>query len=160
MNKIKSQYYKMSGEEDPNKTVVDDINELFPSLTFKQRLIAFVGCVVFGFLLNIVAFIMLAKKSAIGFAVLYSLGNLITIAASLFLRGPMAQLKKMFDKVRIVATIIFFLALITTVVVAIVTQNIGAVILCCIIQYIAFIWYSISYIPFAHKAIKKAVGFE
>jgi hypothetical protein len=48
------------------------------------------------------------------FAIMYSLGNIIAISATCFLYGPYAQLKKMFEFTRIVATSVFLLMITIT----------------------------------------------
>lgn len=42
----------------------------------------------------------------IAFAVLYTLGNVCSLGSTLFLMGPVNQLKKMFAATRIIATIV------------------------------------------------------
>ena len=74
----------------------------------------------------------------------------------------MNQLKKMFQKTRVAVSIIFIGALIATLVVAFVmedsTENKSKrlIIMCLIIvQFCAYIWYSLSYIPFGRALAKK-----
>ncbi|CAF4445131.1 unnamed protein product, partial [Adineta steineri] len=42
-----------------------------------------------------------------GFAILYSLAVIFGLGSTLFLMGPMNQLRKMFDSSRFIATIVF-----------------------------------------------------
>lgn len=119
------------------------------------------------------------------FAILYSLGNICTLISYAFfeafltfstgfLIGPLRQLQQMIDPNRLVATIVFFAALAVTLVVALMVclshaipltskwgDYLWAKILCIllvIIQALAFIWYSISYIPFARDFVKSVLG--
>jgi hypothetical protein len=69
--------------------------------------------------------------------------------------GPKRQFKLMFHKKRVVATIVYVGMIIVTVVVAVKTKNVGATIVCVIIQSLALTWYALSYIPFARNAVKK-----
>lgn len=91
----------------------------------------------------------------------------------------------MFDKTRVIATIVMLLAIVATLLVAFLTELPGLVILCVVIQYLAFAWYdyflcfsllfsslrydyhnkfvlicrySLSYIPFARTLFKKCVA--
>jgi len=90
----------------------------------------------------------------VGFGVLYTLGTIAAIGSTSFLIGPMRQFKKMFEKTRIIATIVFLLSIVATMVVAFVVQNSGALVLVCVvIQFLAFTWYSLSFIPFARDAV-------
>ncbi|KAG8679835.1 hypothetical protein FRC09_018678, partial [Ceratobasidium sp. 395] len=68
------------------------------------------------------------------------------------------QLKVMFKPVRVVATIIFFATIALVFVGAFV---IGSEILCIVfvvIEYLAYTWYCLSYIPYARTAVKNMVG--
>jgi len=47
----------------------------------------------------------------IAFAVLYSVGTLTSLASTMFLMGPVNQLKKMFDPTRLIATIILLVSM-------------------------------------------------
>jgi hypothetical protein len=49
------------------------------------------------------------------FAFLYSVGSLCSIGSTMFLMGPLKQLKKMFDPVRAVATIFFLFSVAMTI---------------------------------------------
>jgi hypothetical protein len=45
------------------------------------------------------------------FAVLYSIGNVVALSSTLFLMGPVNQLKRMFAPTRLIATIVMLLCL-------------------------------------------------
>lgn len=60
----------------------------------------------------------------------------------------------MFKKVRVVATVIFLIAIVLTLVSALVLRSVGLTILMCVFQYLALVWYGLSYIPFARSAVK------
>lgn len=94
----------------------------------------------------------------VSFAVLYSLGNICSIGSTLFLMGPVSQLKKMFASTRIIATIVMIVALILTLVSAFALNDTFLCFLFIIIQFFAMLWYSLSYIPFARDAVKKVAG--
>ena len=80
------------------------------------------------------------------------------LCSTTFLVGPKRQCKLMFNKTRIVATIIYVGMIIVTIVVAVKTSNAGATIVCVIVQSLALTWYALSYIPFARNAVKKCVS--
>ncbi|NWY37107.1 SFT2B protein, partial [Sylvia atricapilla] len=46
------------------------------------------------------------KKGLVLFAVFYTLGNIASIGSTMFLMGPMKQLKRMFEPTRLIATIV------------------------------------------------------
>ena len=78
----------------------------------------------------------------------------MSLLATGFLTGFITQFKRMFDKSRLMATIIFLGLLVATLVSAF-TLKIGFLtLLLCVGQYFALLWYSISYIPFARDMVK------
>ncbi|KAI8049571.1 Got1/Sft2-like family-domain-containing protein [Syncephalis plumigaleata] len=121
----------------------------FCSLTKKQRLYGWGICFIVGFVITILSTLSLATLNFTGFAILYTLGNVISLCSTGFLIGPMRQLKTMFAKVRVVATIIYIVALVGTLLVAIVLKSVILTIIMCIIQFCALFWYCASYIPYA-----------
>ncbi|KAI8791953.1 vesicle transport protein SFT2B, partial [Biomphalaria glabrata] len=97
----------------------------------------------------------LPKNGVIIFAVLYTLGNLLSLSSTCFLMGPVNQIKKMFAGTRVIATILVFVMIALTLVCAFAVKNKPLTLVCCVLQFLALLWYSISYIPFARDAIKK-----
>jgi len=124
-----------------------------PDMTIKQRVIGFAICSILGVLLSVLAGVMVFFANFVAFGIFYSLGTFAALGSTAFLIGPIKQLKKMFEKTRIIATIIFLLSLVATLVVAFVVQNGALVIVCVVVQFLAFTWYSLSYIPFARDGI-------
>ena len=85
-----------------------------------------------------------------------TVGNLIALAGSCFLSGPRAQMTRMFHETRKWATVAYLGSLFLTLIVAF--SNLpgpkGFVLLLLMdIQYIAILWYTLSYIPFARETI-------
>ncbi len=75
------------------------------------------------------------------FAVLYSIGSVVSVMSTLFLMGPVKQCQRMFEEKRIFATITYVAAIAATLAVAFTT---GSAILCfvmLIIQFLALIWW-------------------
>jgi hypothetical protein len=120
----------------------------FPSLTLKQRVIAFASCFVIGMLISFLSSLSLVSGNVTQFGILYTLGNIVALfrwgawkgvrractrrnspppssalcdqaRSTAFLFGPVRQFKNMFARTRIVATLVYFAALIGTLVVAI-----------------------------------------
>ncbi len=58
----------------------------------------------------------------------------------MFLMGPVKQFKKMLEQGRIIATVVYIIAIVATLVVAFTSGNPGLCILCLVIQLLAFIW--------------------
>ena len=144
------------GQEAINKQVAKD--SWWPSLTFKQRIIGFIIWMILGVIFSLLSFgvlLNLAKGKPARFAVPYTLGVLCSLAGSMFLMGPWKQVKRMFAKTRIIVTLIVILSIIMTLVSAFVFKNAWLVLLFVIIQYLAFTWYSLSYIPYARTLVIK-----
>jgi len=123
-----------------------------------QRLYGFVGCLVIGFILSIVGSILLFVGALWSFAVLFTLGIIVSLAGTGFLVGFVKQLKMMFAPVRVVATIIFLGSIGLVFVGAFVLNNDLLCIIFVVVEYLAFTWYSLSYIPYARTAVKKLFG--
>eukprot|EP01098_Paradermamoeba_levis_P009555 TRINITY_DN3998_c0_g1_i1.p1 TRINITY_DN3998_c0_g1~~TRINITY_DN3998_c0_g1_i1.p1 ORF type:complete len:173 (-),score=42.86 TRINITY_DN3998_c0_g1_i1:15-533(-) len=125
------------------------------SLSWKERMIGFAVCAGLAVLLGFLSFFLLAFLIAIKlFALTYSLANLCLLTSTFFLVGPMRQLKSMFsDTSRGISAVVFFIALILTFVAAAVIDSLILAIFMVIIQFCAFTWYSLSYIPFAQTAV-------
>jgi hypothetical protein len=81
------------------------------------------------------------------------MGAICSIASTLFLMGPVSQCKSMFQKTRIIATIVYLGSIVMTLVMALVVKIVGLVLLAILIQMLALFWYSISFIPYARTAI-------
>jgi hypothetical protein len=96
------------------------------------------------------------------FALLYSFGQFCSLGSSMFLMGPWEQIKSMFSDDRRLATSVYLISVVLTIVSAIKVHSAILVLICIGIQLCALAWYSISYIPYARElvwgCIKKATG--
>lgn len=88
------------------------------SLSRKQRLYGFAICFVTGFLLSVLGTLFLITANLTAYAIMWTVGNVCALCSTLFLMGPMAQLRRMFDKTRIWATVIYLSFMVITLVVA------------------------------------------
>ena len=145
------------GEDAINQQMAQ--NSWCPSLTLKQRVIGFVVCTIVGALFGILSFIVVLSltTSPARFAVPYSLCILCLLGGTFFLIGPWRQLKVMFHKTRIITTIVFLVSIAGTLISAFLIKSAWLVLACVIVQICAFVWYSLSYIPYARTAIIKFV---
>lgn len=77
------------------------------TLSWSTRLKGFLFCFIVGILLSFLgSFALFLSKGLSVFAVLYTLGNIISIASTCFLMGPFNQFKKMFASTRAIATVV------------------------------------------------------
>ncbi|KAK1929725.1 Vesicle transport protein SFT2B [Phytophthora citrophthora] len=127
-------------------------------LTKRQRLYGAVGCYLFGSLCGFLSTLMMwgGPKHLKQFAFFYTLGTLCSIGSSLFLIGPMRQLKVMCMPVRRVACCIWIGAMFTTLIIAFGFPKAGPLVLfLVIIQYSAMLWYGASFIPYGRAILRK-----
>tara|TARA_B110001452_G_scaffold252018_1_gene241560 strand:- start:503 stop:1090 length:588 start_codon:yes stop_codon:yes gene_type:complete len=133
------------------------VGGLCPALTFKQRLYGFAICFGVGLaisVLSVFSFGKLLNGDPKPFALKYTFGNVLALSSSMFLVGPLRQLRNMTQSTRWIAALIYVLAMVGTFVSCFVLkQNGGAlvIILCIAVQFCAMFWYSLSYIPYGRK---------
>ncbi|KAG2075981.1 SFT2-domain-containing protein [Suillus decipiens] len=130
----------------------------FLGLTRTQRLYGFVGCLIIGFALSLLGSILLFLGQLGSFAVLYTIGILVSLVGTGFVIGFASQIKLMFKPVRIIATAVFLGSVGLVFVGAFVLKNEVLCIIFVIVEYLAYTWYNLSYIPYARSAVLKLVG--
>lgn len=145
-----------------DNNTLDELAEGCPQLTYQQRLIGFATCYILGYLITFMSFnffIELVEGNPLPFVMLYTVGNIISLFSSMFLCGPKRQLKNMFDNKRKITTTVYLSTLFITIVVAFIpfeqTFKLIILVLLLLVQVCAATWYSLSYIPFARKAVLK-----
>jgi len=130
----------------------------FLGLTRTQRLYGFVGCLAIGFVMSILGSVLLFIGSLGSFAVLYGIGTIISLIGTGFLLGFGSQIKSMFKPVRVIATVVFLASIAMIFVSAFVIKNDIICIVFVIVEYLAYTWYTLSYIPYARAAVLKVFG--
>ncbi|KAI1899328.1 hypothetical protein AGOR_G00060660 [Albula goreensis] len=155
MDKLKK---VLSGQDGNN----DDLNILqaaneASTLSWGTRVKGFIACFLLGGFCSVlgVCLLWLPRIGILLFIVLYTFGNVCSLASTLFLLGPCKQLKRMFEKTRAFATILMLLFLALTLCAAFWWKIFALALLFCILQFLAFAWYGLSYIPFARDAVLK-----
>ena len=139
----------------PEPTLTDNISKA-TTLSWETRVYCFVGCYILGTLLSIGGSIMLMVPvtGIILFAVFFSLGNVVQLASTCLLKGPLKQIKEMFASSRWIATVIMLVFLVLTLVVALWKRFVLLTVVFCCCQSLAMTWYSLSYIPYARTVVK------
>ncbi|XP_048666032.1 vesicle transport protein SFT2B isoform X2 [Marmota marmota marmota] len=127
------------------------------SLSWGTRVKGFIACFAIGILCSLLGTLLLwvPKKGLTLFAVFYTFGNIASIGSTIFLMGPLKQLKRMFEPTRLIATILVLLCFALTLCSAFWWHNKGLALIFCILQSLSLTWYSLSFIPFARDAVKK-----
>jgi len=130
----------------------------FLGLTRMQRLYGFGGCLAIGFILSILGSSLLFLGQIGSFAALYAMGTLISLVGTGFLIGFATQLKLMFKPIRVVATILFLASIGLVFVGAFVLRSEILCLVFVIVEFLAYTWYTLSYIPYARTAVLKVFG--
>lgn len=139
----------------------EEVCALFPSLSWKDRLVGCLSCMAMGYILSFGSFFRfkdLLLGDPVPFVSIATLGNIISLSGSCFLKGPTNQLKLMCKETRRIATLAYVSSLLVTLGVAFGPYWGGkamATVLLMIVQYMAVGWYCASYIPFARQGFKK-----
>ncbi|XP_057383474.1 vesicle transport protein SFT2B isoform X2 [Balaenoptera acutorostrata] len=141
MDKLKK---VLSGQDTEDRGGLSEVVEA-TSLSSGTRIKGFIACFAAGILCSLLGTLLLwvPRKGLYLFAVFYTFGNIASLGSTVFLMGPMKQLKRMVEPTRLIATIM------------VLWYNRGLALIFCILQSLALTWYSLSYIPFARDAVKK-----
>ena len=133
-------------------------------LTRKQRMYGFFYSMGIGLVVSMAGVIAMGFHHITAFAICYSIGTVLSLAASCFLWGPWYQIKNMFKAKRWVCTIIMLASIALTLVAALVWDNVALCVVFATIQFCAVFWYGLSYIPYARKmatsCFKSCISFE
>jgi len=133
----------------------------FPSLTFRDRVIGWLSCYLAGLLISVLSFgsfAQLVLGHPFKFALLYSLGNVISLFSTLFLVGPEAQWERMKSPSRRVATAVYLSSLTATLILCVEAPGETLLVLAAVTcQWLSLLWYSLSFIPFGQSLARRAV---
>lgn len=129
---------------------------LLPSLSKKQRVIGFIGCLLMGtFCFSLASlYIPLLLLKARKFALLYTLGSIFIIFSFSLLWGPCNHLKHLLSAERLPFTITYFGTMGATVYFALSVQSMPLTVIFAIAQVLALVWYVLSYIPGGQTGLK------
>lgn len=121
-----------------------------------ERILGWLTCFLGGLILSAISMgsfndMLMGKTNK--FAVTYTIGNIIGLAGTSFLVGPIQQLRNMTDKSRLVTSCIFLGSLIATLLSSVYIK-VGLVIMVFVcVQWLAYMWYSLSYIPYGQQTV-------
>ena len=129
----------------------DDNDSCCPNMSKPYRIAGFLICAVLGLFFGLFSFSYLlpgtssAKTGSNG--IWLTAGNLLCICSTLFLTSFTNQVKKMLEPARALNTIILLGSMAATIVFAIIGVWSGFVYISIGVQYVAMVWYILSYIP-------------
>jgi len=139
----------------------EEVCALFPTLTWKERMIGCLSCMGVGYILSFGSFFRLKALlmgDPVPFVSIATLGNCVSLSGSCFLAGPRNQVKRMCQKTRRISAIVYLLSLCTTLGVSFAPDfkaKALIVVFLMILQYLSIGWYCLSYVPFAREGVKK-----
>eukprot|EP00180_Rhodochaete_pulchella_P001796 Plantae.Rhodophyta-Rhodochaete_pulchella.ctg270.p1 GENE.Plantae.Rhodophyta-Rhodochaete_pulchella.ctg270~~Plantae.Rhodophyta-Rhodochaete_pulchella.ctg270.p1 ORF type:complete len:188 (-),score=21.28 Plantae.Rhodophyta-Rhodochaete_pulchella.ctg270:192-755(-) len=141
----------------------DEMDQMF-HMTQTQRMVAFLMCFATGALMiaMAVSFVPIIAIKPMKFALSFTLGNLLALFSTMFLVGPKAQLQSMFHPVRSTAALAYIGAVLVTLHTAIYGGKLRyiTVVVSVVIEMLALIWYSASYVPFGRSLISSYLGYS
>uniref|UniRef100_A0A3Q1ETZ9 Vesicle transport protein n=1 Tax=Acanthochromis polyacanthus TaxID=80966 RepID=A0A3Q1ETZ9_9TELE len=136
MDKLKS---VLSGEEArrDDRTILETVNDA-STLGWGTRLKGFVACFVVGAACTVlgVCVLFIPRIGLTLFIVFYTFGNICALCSTMFLMGPVKQLKRMCDKTRALATTIMLVSAQKSNS----WKNFGLALLFVILQVLSFSW--------------------
>lgn len=92
------------------------------------------------------------------FAALYTLSNLCGLGATLFVVGPARQCAKMAEPTRLAASAVYLSSAVLTLVAALKLRSLILTLLFALVQFLALVWYVLSYVPYARTVVSGAVS--
>ena len=137
-----------------------DQDGLFPTLSFRDRVIGWLSCYVAGLFISILSFgsfSQLILGRPFKFAILYSLGNSIALLSTSFLVGFRAQWRNMINPTRQITSFVYLSSLVSTLILCLKFPEFKwAILTSVIVQWLSLFWYSMSYIPFGQSLARRA----
>jgi hypothetical protein len=129
-----------------------------PNLSVKDRVKGCVMCFAIGVGTALIGWLSFWAGHITTYAVFYTLGNIIALCGTCFLFGPRRQARQMWQPSRRYASMIYLSLMVFTLGLAFSGFGKIVVLLCCLLQWAAAVWYVASYIPFGQKIIAKLCG--
>ncbi|CAH1405987.1 unnamed protein product [Nezara viridula] len=126
-----------------------------PTLTRFQRIVGFCICIFMGVLCFTFAamYIPVLFLKARKFSLLYTMGSLFLICSFSFLWGPLHHLRHLFSRERLCFTLSYLGSLFATLYFALFQQSTPFTVFFAMIQFIALLWFLLSYIPGGHTGL-------
>lgn len=162
MDRLRQQKQKLldpESQQPREPSFRDELSTICPSLTYQERVIGCVTCFTLGFLLSLGSTFRLAKLVSGHpgpFAMAYTIGNLLSLASSMFFVGPCKQMQTMFHTKRRVSAIVYIVFIGLTLALCFsphVPHRVALVLMCVITQFLALVWYTLSYVPYGRKIV-------
>ncbi|CCD15179.1 unnamed protein product [Trypanosoma congolense IL3000] len=131
----------------------DDGEQCFKGLSWATRMKGYLLCTALGLLCSAMACVALSIGYYWKYSVLTTLGSVISLGGTFILKGPVAQVRYMFDEYRRTASTVYLISLFLTLFVAFRFKSFLLCVVCGIVQYVALIWYSLTFVPYGQEAL-------
>ncbi|XP_075871449.1 vesicle transport protein SFT2A-like [Nelusetta ayraudi] len=156
MDRLKKVLRGKDDKEEDEPGILERANEA-ATLSCGTRMKGFAFCFVLGMIFSFLAvFLLWIPGLGLGvFAALYTAGNILALISIMLLVGPWRQLKTMCAIERAFATVLMLVFMLLTVFAAFWWNNVGLALVFCTLQFLAFTWYGLSYVPFAREGLIK-----
>ena len=137
---------------------VEEENQWFHDMSWTTRIQGFLLFLALGFVASTLSWVALAGGAYTKYAALSTLANIMSLFSTTLLMGPRRQCKAMWDPSRQQATGAYLGAIVLTLVAAFMLHSPVLCALCSTVQYLALIWYSLSYVPYGHEMALSCLG--
>ncbi|KAK6202419.1 Got1/Sft2-like family-domain-containing protein [Scheffersomyces amazonensis] len=120
-----------------------------------EKIIGFSACLASSVLCFVLCFFMfpvLALRPR-KFALIWTLGSVLFVLSFGILQGPNSYVKHLISRERIIFTTIFFSSILWTLYAAVILKSTLLTILASIVEFIAVLYYSLSYFPFGATTV-------
>ena len=125
-----------------------------PDLSLKTRILGFILSFIIGIFMMISSISQLLTLALGGqryFAIWYTCGNAVCLSSTFFLMGPKKQCENMMKPQRKLTSMVLFLSMGACLIVAFTSISKLIIMVAIVVQFMALIWYVLSYIPGAQK---------
>ena len=141
-------------------TGVSSNTSMCPDLDFKTRIIGFVISFFLGIFMMISSISQLFTLAMGGqrwFAIWYTCGNCVCLSSTFFLMGPKRQCDNMMKPERKLTSMILFISMGSCLILAFTGISKLIIMILIIVQFLALLWYVLSYIPGAQKLCSSCI---
>lgn len=125
-------------------TLLEDKEDECCNLDYKTRLIGGAICTGVGVLFTVLSFITFATSDLSTFAIIYSIGTILAVAASFFFLGPKKHFERMKSVAHMVSSVILIVAIILVFIGAFAAKSAAMAIIFVIVQIVALVFFYIT----------------
>mmetsp|Transcript_6004 Transcript_6004/g.11203 ORF Transcript_6004/g.11203 Transcript_6004/m.11203 type:complete len:205 (+) Transcript_6004:260-874(+) len=148
-------------EEEQGPNLFSDENlSVCGEMSYQTRLYGFLACFAMGTILSISSSFMVPALvfNPAKFALPYTLGNILSVASSLFFVGPNRFCATMFNESRRLASILYFTTMLGTLFAALILHSGFLAFILIVVQFASYLWLMASYIPFGRRMLSSAAS--